>query len=137
MKQRKCTDMPDELWPPINSMEKDVISYRLTTKKGIVHSADFVSKYELDKAKDRVNKNLLGDDRYYALSVFEDQEDAEQLLRMQGWRFKGIARGLTKSEDGCIRFTPSEDHQSHISWWLYEDAAPEKYFEILEEAIDE
>ena len=136
MKQRKCTDMPDELWPPVNAIEKEVVAYRLTNDN-CVKSDDFIPLYEIHKAKGNIVRENLSNDMYYALSVFEELEDAQKLLRLQPWRFKRISTGLTKCDDGCIRATPNKNSASHTSWWLYEDAIPERYFKLVEEDVNE
>ena len=137
MKKRKCVDMPEHLWPPINAEEKEVVAFRATQKSGVVTSEDFLSSYDKDKKNGRIRSQYLGQDGYYALSVFEDENDARNLIRKFPQFFKDISTGITRFSDGCIRRDPSMTGRSHDNWWLYEGAEPEKYFEILKEGLDE
>ena len=137
MKAPKCKDIPLDLWPPKDSAEQNLEVFRLTQQKGVVLQSDFLSIYEINKRRNRINQDNLRDISYYGVSLFSDIDDANNLLRKMGWKFKDISQGITKSSDGCLRKEPSKAGQSHLDWWLYEDATPEDYFTILGESDDE
>ena len=133
MKKPKCADIPEALWPPKGAIEESLEVYRLTRQENVIASTDFLSRYELDKNKGIVQKALLDNDIYYALSVYEDIDDAKGTMRKFPHKFKSICEGRTVAEEGCVRPTPSESCPSHRSWWLYEEADPVKDFKIVEE----
>lgn len=137
MKERKCKDMPNELWPPKGSIEEEKIVYRLLRKEACISSDDFISVYEIDKKRNRIKEENINDDSYYGISLFEDIEDALSLQRKSSWKFKDIAKGVTKAKEGCIRMEPSRASKSHLEWWLYENATPENHFVIIRGHDDE
>lgn len=102
---------------------------------------DFLSNYEEDKllGKDIIrNANI---DKYYGISTYEDISDAKSLLEKVPAKkriLKAISVGSTKEDDGVIRKTPSnKTGASHLTWWLFDEAKPEEYFELFKEDNDE
>lgn len=131
----KCKDIPKKLWPPQNSIETELEVYRLLRQKGVVTYDDFLSLYELHKQRNMIQKKDIYSDDYYSVSVFEDKEDALKLMNKVPYtkkKFKDISVGITKTDDGCLRKS-SNSGNSHVDWWLYEDANPEKYFVLEKE----
>lgn len=132
MRERKYKEMPTYLWPPKNSVEEEYVVYRLTREEKSISSNDFKSVYEIDKERNKVKNDLLDDDQYYALSVFDDIDDANALKKKMPYKFKDICKGKTMVGEGCVRLDPSRTGASHRSWWLYENANPIKYFNLVE-----
>lgn len=134
----KCHDIPKEFWYPVNSESREALVYRLTKLSNDISDEDFLSNYEMDKSRGTIRAGNLGDDRYYGLSVLEDKSDAEVLLKKIAAKrnLKGIACGKTRVTDGVIRQTPSLTLPSHITWWLFEGAAPETYFTSIQDGED-
>ena len=132
MKKTKCSDIPKELWPPKDAIEEELDVYRLTRQKEVIIDSDFISLYEIDKNKGIVKQGLLNDDKYYALSVYEDIDDAISTMKKFPQKFKDICKGKTIADEGCIRVTPTASNYSHRSWWLYEGANPLECFSIME-----
>jgi len=133
MKRPKCSDISEELWPPQGATEEDLEVYRLTRQENIITDTDFISLYEIHKNKGIIKKELLSDDKYYALSVYDDIDDAKGTMRKFPHKFKSICEGRTIADEGCVRSTPSASCVSHRSWWLYEEANPVKDFTIVGE----
>ncbi len=133
MQKPKCYDIPDEFWYPKNSGYKELQVYRLTMSKTCVQQNDFLSLYELHKKQGKIRQDLLDDDRYYGISLYESYEDIEKLFRkVKAKNLKGISKGKTMISDGLVRYTP-KNNDSHCTWWLFEHAEPEKYFNSLME----
>ena len=63
-----------------------------------------------------------------SFSVLSDEQEANVLASMPAHRKDYLARGCTAPICGEILRTPSRNSSSHITWWLYENATPEKYF---------
>lgn len=131
-KNPKCKDIPLTMWYPKNSVSEEMSVFRLTFNKNRIIEKDFLSKYELDKINGKDTKKNEDKDTYFGLSVLEEKEDAEKVMKKVPTKSSsGIARGVTK--DGLIRRTPSCTSKSHVTWWPFEDAKPIENFEIVME----
>ena len=106
--------------------------YRLTRNEKSITEKDFLSLYEIHKMDSKVKVELLNNDQYYALSVYDDIDDAKSTYRKFPKKFKDICFGKTIADDGCVRLDPTAAGNSHRSWWLYKNAEPIKYFKLLE-----
>lgn len=106
--------------PPSEAISKEVEVFRMC-KSNVIEHSDFLSFYELGK---NINGNVNG----YGISVICDSGQAHTLSQMPAHRQEYLAKGSTKSDCGVILETPSRNISSHITWWLYEGATPEKYF---------
>ncbi len=115
--------------PPDDAVAKEIDAYRICKSSIITHS-DFLSFYEEGK---KIYGNILG----YGISIFSNINEAYTVLKMPAHRKEYIAKGITNSDCGVIKYTPSSKHSSHYTWWLYENATPEKYFQIIKEQGNE
>ena len=106
--------------PPKDACAEEVTAYRMCKTDNIDRS-DFQSYYEMGKD---FGNNVNG----YGVSVLSDIKEASVLAKMPAHRKDYLAQGCTASICGEILRTPSKNKSSHITWWLYEDATPEKYF---------
>lgn len=106
--------------PPDDAEAREVNAYRIC-KSSNISRADFRSFYE-------EGKDIKGKIQGYGISVFSDGKEAITLLKMPTHRSQYLAKGITSMECGVIKPTPSHSWSSHITWWLYENATPEKYF---------
>lgn len=113
--------------PPDDAEAREICVYRIC-KSNPINRSDFCSYYELGKNGDPIKK--------FGVSVFSDVQDVKTTIMLPNHKNKGeyIAVGLTKTECGVIKHTPSHGNpkSSHYTWWLYEGAEPEKYFEKWE-----
>lgn len=137
MKEPKCKRTPLYFWPPKGAYLENVSVYRLA-KSGIELSEDdFLASIDADIKDNKFRSECVGNDIYYGVSVFEELEDIKALLSkvpLFKTKFRSIANGITKEEDGYIRRKSSNNYsqKSHLTWWLFEDAKPESYFVIVE-----
>lgn len=115
--------------PPPDAEPKNIIAYRICGNE-IVCRADFNSYFEL-------GKKVGNDAKFYGASVFADFSEANQIIKMPAHKNKYLAKGTTDKSCGVIKHTPSHNHSSHFTWWLYEDAKPEVYFQVIEEDCDD
>lgn len=69
--------------------------------------------------------------RGHGLSVMRSIEDAIS-LKKRASGYKAIAVGNLSEDHGVVLDTPSDAHQSHVTWWPYREVAPEVLFEITE-----
>lgn len=129
MRNPKCSVTPKSFWYPNNSKLEDIFVYRLVVNSNRVTADDFLCTYEVDKKNGRVRKDLLNCDKYYGVSTYEEYDDLISMTRKitAFKKFKGVACGITKKEDGLTR---RSDKDSHVTWWLFKEAAPEQYFTI-------
>ena len=135
MREPKCKDTPQHFWYPVNSFGEEVEVYRLVEHEDRVTAKDFLSSYDLDKSLGKDTTKFAKLDIYYGVSTFEDYEDALKLLKKvpaKRNRLKAISIGITKVQDGIIRRTPKSGN-SHLTWWLFSEAMPESYFQIVKE----
>lgn len=87
-------------------------------------------------------KYLDGDDPsdpgVYSLSTFEKAKDVKRFVMTSENHPKPhkIAIGVTNPECGIVQRTKDRKGKkyksSHMDWWLYEGAEPQKYFSIIE-----
>lgn len=106
--------------PPVEACAEEVPAYRMC-KTNCITRSDFQSYYEM-------GKNFGGKINGYGVSVLSDEQEANVLASMPAHRKDYLARGCTAPICGEILRTPSRNSSSHITWWLYENATPEKYF---------
>lgn len=110
--------------PPSDAQEKELIAYRLCKSNPVVIS-DFYSYYQLRLDFNGVNG--------YGVSLFTDLNEAITLKKMPAHKNEMLAKGVTSHLCGLMKETPTRRFSSHITWWLYEDARPENYFQVMEE----
>jgi len=122
-KRMKFPDYFPEGCPPEDAISKEIIVYRIC-KNNPIERKDFASYYELNKGK--------SDIKHYGVSVFSNSNEAKMICLLPNHRQEFIATGKTAEECGKIKLTPSIKSSSHITWWLYENARPEKYFSKME-----
>lgn len=110
--------------PPSDARAEEIIVFRICNSSQITHN-DFKSYYELGKRW--INPK---DFRYYGVSVFKDKNETQMLLGMPNNKNKYIAEGITSKNCGVIKQGTSNNKNStsHITWWLFDGAEPEKYF---------
>lgn len=121
----KYPDYFPQGWPPDDAVAEEIEAYRICKTSIIAHS-DFRSFYEEGK---NIRGNILG----FGVSVLSNIKEANTVLKMPAHRKEYIAKGVTKANCGVIKYTPSSKHSSHYTWWLNEDATPERYFQIVKE----
>lgn len=110
--------------PPKDAKNVEIDVYRMCKNSKVSHS-DFLSYYELGKAKD------LSDLRVYGISLDKDFEKIKAMMGMPFAKhnnFNCIAKGITKKGMGKILATPSNNSRTHITWWLKEGSTPEEHF---------
>lgn len=114
--------------PPKDASPKELIVYRVCKNNPITRQ-DFASYYELGKGNSDV--------KHYGVSVFSNSREARVICSMPNHRLEFIAEGKTADECGVIMKTPSHKNSSHITWWLFENARPEKHFSPMGENENE
>lgn len=110
--------------PPQGAKNIEYEAYRICKNKNILRE-DFLSYYQLGLAKD--SKNI----KKYGISLDTNREHLIGLLGLPAQKNRGmkcVAKGITKKNLGVVLLTPSSQYQSHLTWWLKEDADPENYF---------
>ncbi|SHM76934.1 hypothetical protein SAMN02746066_03240 [Anaerosporobacter mobilis DSM 15930] len=73
----------------------------------------------------------------YSLSTYEKSKDIKRFVNLNsnyGKPYK-IAVGITKKECGKVQRTKEriKKKNSHVDWWLYEDAKPCENFKMIED----
>lgn len=111
--------------PPEDAQFLEVEAYRGCQNNNVTRD-DFRSYYELGKSHSKLEA--------YGVSLFTDFKVVQVMRNMPNFRLNHpyISKGITSIDCGAIKQT-GKTHPSHITWWLYEDATPEKYFQIIEE----
>ncbi len=76
------------------------------------------------------------DPSLYSLSTAEKIKDIQRFVRIDSEYKKPykIAKGITSEECGFVQRTKertSNKRSSHVDWWLFKDAQPYKFFEII------
>lgn len=99
---------------------------RITDKKTTIDKTDFKSQVESDEMDSE-------DLSEYSCSCFENMQDLKIAFHLPR-KNKGIAEGFVKKECGPIVLS---DKDSHINWFLFENADPSKEFQIIERDEDE
>ena len=98
-------------------------------KKEKLEKQDFLAQIDLKVAGDRRYQQCSDADiDNYGTSVFDDIEELHAAYFLPR-KNKGIAEGLVKMENGPIC---RSDEESHILWFLYEGATPQKDFKVIE-----
>ncbi len=122
---------------PEKAIEEEIEVYR-ACKYGFC-SDSFLTTYQ--EAHKFGVKSKDYDEEYigtYSMSCFENIEELKSILR----KFKNIfneyknlvlSKGKTNIECGLIlKAKDIGRHSSHVDFWLYENAKPIKYFEVIE-----
>lgn len=109
--------------------------YRII-KYGIDNRDSYVGTYEemckgLIPRKKRID---LTDPSLYSTSCNIEYDEAEYVLdiMMRHHPKAVIAMGETEGKCGPCQLTANrepDNHSSHVDWWIYEDAEPQKYFQ--------
>lgn len=117
--------------PPNEARAEEVEVYRIC-KTGCIEQASFLPsylEYEKNGCLDRLDLNDVGS---YSLSCFAKARDARnKLIFFTKKEPRAIAaKGITSADCGVIQRTRErkKTRDSHIDWWLYENAEPWKYF---------
>ena len=117
---------------PDGVREEELTVYRIC-KTGKVEPKSFLTSYEEYKNNGCLDMLDLCDVGSYSLSCFEKRRDARNKLIMFTKREpKAIAsKGITSVTCGVIQRTKERKKKkdSHVDWWLYENAKPWMYFE--------
>ena len=122
-------NMPDN----IEIEYDDITAFRairfIKDKKEVLEKRDFLSQIDLKMTGDKNFLKYSEDDvDNYGTSVYDDKEELVLGFKLPK-KNKGIAIGLVKKECGPVS---RSDEDSHILWFLYDGASPEKYFEVVE-----
>ena len=129
-------DFPVHLLPE-EAKEESIEVYRIC-RSGAVDEDSFLPTYLDEISKTKENDGCEHDIGYYSMSVYEKKRDARQKLKFfRGKQPNAIAaKGTTDPSCGIIQKTrerkKSKNKDSHIDWWLYENAKPHKYFKEVE-----
>lgn len=119
-----------EACPPEAAADATGSFYRLVEADPPAAS-DFMSHIELQKAGILSAKRNFADDcRAAGLSIFAEQQDAENVRESVGpLRSRLIAHGDTTGQ-GVMQHTPS-NQKSHHTWWLPVGAEPHPRFSVV------
>ena len=103
-------------------------------KHGVLDRTAFISSFEEFKDSERKPARPL-DPRSastYSTSLFSDFRDAEGLLKCMCRHYPrpSIAEGITEHSCGPCK---KSYNSSHIDWWIFKDASPEKFFKVVEQ----
>lgn len=108
-------------------------------KNGIINKDSFISTFEEEQRglRPRSKKGLdLLDPGYYSTSCQMEYSDADYLLNifMRHNPKVFIAEGVTEMTCGPCQLTSERDkrNDSHVDWWIYKEAEPQKYFKEVE-----
>lgn len=103
-------------------------------KYGMLNRQSFISTYEemkrgLIPRKKRLN---LQDPGIYSTSCNIDYSEAEYALNMfmRHYPHPFIAKGMTEETCGPCQLTSERENRvdTHVDWWIYDDAEPQNYF---------
>lgn len=112
---------------------EEILAYRKITRDDFkdctITKNDFKSYAELNKPKPR---GMRYPSSYYSCSLNTSLDVIRTMFKFPG-KTKGIAVGYIKKVHGP-KLGPNSD--SHVDWWLYENAEPEKEFNFLEGGIE-
>ncbi|AOZ93623.1 hypothetical protein [Paenibacillus crassostreae] len=117
--------------PPNDALEEEIIVYRLCESNPVSEN-DFLSHFILNP-----NRNYNGKLQAFGLSVISDIEEIEKMRNISPImrKKKYVATGMTMGSSGVIKKTPSNNCNSHITWWLIKEALPHAYFEVCKEVV--
>lgn len=120
---------------PAGAKEIEIAVYRLCIT-GEVEPNSFLPTF-LDPAQKDLKNLDHNDISYYSLSTFERENDIRKIYKF--FRQKRsprtiIAKGSTAASCGVAQRTAERTGQrnSHVDWWLYEDAEPHRFFQPYE-----
>ncbi|WNY25245.1 hypothetical protein [Methanolapillus millepedarum] len=106
-----------------------ILAYRVIKREHgnemSVHRSDFKSKVEILKEERRggnVDENNIS---HYSCSLFQDLEILKTVMRLPGPSRKIIQGFVTDSYGPCLM------SDSHVDWWLFEQADPSFEFEVF------
>lgn len=108
-------------------------------KYGTMNRESFIGTYEeIQKGLIPPKKNLnLNDPGIYSTSCNMEYSEAKYALKlfMRHHPRAFIAKGETEGGCGPNQLTSEREERSdtHVDWWIYEDAAPQMYFEEVTE----
>jgi len=121
---------------PAGAKEQSITVYRVCPT-GAVEAASFLPTY-LDKELTSIKEYDPDDPGTYSLSTFENLNHAQKLLKcsMKYHPAPIIACGITEPAFGPSQRTKDRIEnrvqrarvRSHVDWWLYDGAQPEKSF---------
>lgn len=120
---------------PEGAKKQEIEVYRMCLT-GIINREAFYGSYEAHMKGISYNKNITEnstDPGDYSTSCFEDEKDAKRFKKLFS-RHKPeliVAKGSTNKECGPCQRTKDRDSKvknSHVDWWIYENANPQQYF---------
>lgn len=130
----KC--FPDEIQRTIRDIayEEEIDSYRVC-RWGKVDKQAFLSTYEeytqgLITIRDSINYDDVGT---YSTSVYEKQRDIKRIYKLIHRPDRNpeaiVIKIKTMPQCGLVQRSSERDgrRNSHIDWWIYEEAQPYKY----------
>lgn len=112
-------------------------------KSGTINREGFISTHEeIERGLIPPKKRLSPQDPgRYSTSCNIEYEDAEYMLNvfMRHHPRPVIAKGTTEITCGPCQLTSERDvnrKDSHVDWWVYEDADPQEYFREVEKSAE-
>ena len=120
---------------PECAKEEEITVYR-ACKTGKCDCISFTPSYKernLDEESDLSNPGL------YSLSTYEKPMHVKRFAKLTSEYNKPytIAIGRTEPSCGEVQRTRervvSKKNTSHVDWWLYENAKPHKYFDMIDD----
>lgn len=127
----------DEILPSDVHFEKKFV-YRVM-KKGVIDREGFISTCEEVQRglRPRHKRDVLEDPSYYSTSCNGDLEDARSAVELlSGHHPKAIIAQGVINPPACGPWQLTEErtgksNNSHIDWWVYDDAEPQNDFKEL------
>lgn len=137
-KYPKCfpSNFETEILPKEAKQENRPV-YRII-KSGKIDRDSFISSFEeMKRGLIPLKKNLNpSDPGIYSTSCFMEFSEAEYVLKLFMRRYPRpfIAKGETERSCGPSQLSAERERRnkgskSHVDWWIYEESAPQRYFE--------
>lgn len=115
--------------PPDDAFGGELKAFRLVCNNPPTRE-DFLSWQEAKPERDFGNKQCSAS----GVSLLTDYDEAVTLADIAWARRqpkKIIAAGTTTPTCGVVKHTPSSSRTSHITYWLFIDAHPERDFKVI------
>lgn len=119
---------------PDCAKEQEFVVYRACRTRKI-EKASFLNSYEENGFKVFDYPGLAKDDpQHFCMSVYAKIKDLKRFCSINQTKYQPpylLAKGVTVGSCGvsCLTKDWKKTKNSHVDWWLYEGAAPWKYFE--------
>lgn len=124
---------------PECAKEQEIVVYRACRTRKI-EKASFLNSYEENGNKVLDHPSLTADDpQQFSMSTYAKVKDVKRFCDTNQKKYQPpylLAKGITNGNCGVSCFTKEwkkkKKKDSHVDWWLYENAMPWEYFEEVD-----